>query len=103
MVLMSPVVELVIKATNLPFSVLADSGLALTTSAVRGGKMTDLRYFLAGRDVLAMFHNTDKHGVMFSLRLLPGSWLFNLTKENNHYIYEVTTICFSLTCLQDIP
>ena len=73
MVEMSPVTEFVISDTNLPFNVLAASGLALTTSAVKGGRMTDLRYFLAGLQVLARLHSTDRHGEMSSFRLLLHS------------------------------
>ena len=82
MVEMSPVTEFVISDTNLPFSVFAASGLDLTTSAVSGGRMIDLRYFLAGRDVLLMFHKTDKQGVMSSFKLVPASELFNLNVHN---------------------
>ena len=49
------------------------SVLTMTTSAVSGGRMTDLRYFLAGLQVLARLHSTDRHGEMSSFRLLLPS------------------------------
>ena len=49
------------------------SELTMTTSAVSGGRMTDLRYFLAGLQVLARLHSTDRHGEMSSFRLLLPS------------------------------
>ena len=88
-VLMSPVVELVIRETRRPFKLSDDSGLdyekydellvscikflsTLTASAVSGGRMTVLRYFLAGLEVLAMIQRTERHGDTASLRLEPG-------------------------------
>ena len=90
-VLMSPVVELVIRETRRPFRLSEDSGLdyetikydkllyrcikvlsTLTASAVSGGRMTVLRYFLAGLEVLAMIQRTERHGDTASLRLEPG-------------------------------
>ena len=49
--------------------------LTLTASAVSGGRMTVLRYFLAGLDVLAMIQRTERHGDTSSLRLEPGASL----------------------------
>ena len=89
-VLMSPVVELVIRETRRPFRLSEDSGLdydikydellfscikflsTLTASAVSGGRMTVLRYFLAGLEVLAMIQRTERHGDTASFRLEPG-------------------------------
>ena len=75
---MSPVLELVIRDTSRPFRLSPSSGFTLTSSAVRGGRMTDLRYFLAGRELREKFQRTDRHGVMSSFTLLPCTGLLNL-------------------------
>ena len=75
---MSPVLEFVIRDTSRAFRLSPSSGLALTSSAVRGGRMMLLRYFLAGRELREKFQRTERHGVRSSLRLLLGSGLLNL-------------------------
>ena len=56
-------------------SLCLDIILTLTASAVSGGRMTVLRYFLAGLDVLAIIQRTERHGDKSSLRLEPGASL----------------------------
>ena len=75
---MSPVLEFVISDTSRPFRLSPSSGFTRTSSAVRGGRMTDLRYFLAGRELREKFQRTDRHGVMSSFRLLPWPGPLNL-------------------------
>ena len=52
--------------------------LTLTASAVRGGRMRFLRYFLAGLEVRAMIQRTERHGVTSSFRLEPGPAVISL-------------------------
>ena len=40
--------------------------------------MTDLRYFLAGRELREKFHRTDRQGVMSSFRLRPCTGALSL-------------------------
>ena len=56
-------------------SLCLDIFLTLTASAVSGGRMTFLRYFLAGLDVLAIIQRTERHGDKSSFRLEPGTSL----------------------------
>ena len=78
---MSPVLELVISDTSRPLRLSPSSGLTLTTSAVSGGRMMDLRYFLAGRELREKFQRTERQGVISSLRLRPGEGELNLSNR----------------------
>ena len=40
--------------------------------------MTDLRYFLAGRELREKFHRTERQGVMSSFRLRPCTGALSL-------------------------